>query len=184
MRRIAPIIALVMIILLMIVLAASTPTIAAQEATVEAAPVAIVTDVAPIESTGGTVINIESPTETPAAPVDPTEPWYAKYLAQFAILGTLVVGAVAALNRWLEATKVSAAGMTGIEWLFGRTPDVLRKLIITAIKEFVRLGGNLEDVLKEVEDGVPYAAKPHVPQHATPTTYTVTPTSNLPQDGM
>jgi len=52
--------------------------------------------------------------ETDAAPVDPTEPWYAKYLAQFAILGTLVVGAVAALNRWLEAAKVSAAGMTGI----------------------------------------------------------------------
>lgn len=131
---------------------------ATAEATVEANPVTVIDG----EGEGTTVI-VEAP-ETPVeTPVDPAEPWYAKYLAQLIALGiaagTLLYGVLKAANKWLEGKKTDVGAMSGAEWAYRRSPTWLKKMIVDLIKEFVRLGGNLNEVLAEVEDDVAFATK-------------------------
>lgn len=181
---------LILFLVFGLILFAARPMLA-QEPTVEAAPVSIVTqEAAPpaIVCEDGAVCNVNEAPETPAEPVTPVEPepWYAKYVAWIAALaigvGGLVYGALKGANVWLEGRKTDVASMTIAETGYRRAPGPAKSFVLGIIREFVRLGGNLEEILKEVEDDVPYATKPRIPPPANPTAYTST--SSASQDGM
>lgn len=147
---------------------------ATAEATVAANPVTVIDgEGATTVEDGGVNVVIESPV-TPVAPADPAEPWYAKYLAQIVALaiavGGLLYGALKAANAWLEGKKTDVAAVSGAEWAYQRSPAWLKTMIVNLIKEFVRLGGNLNEILVEVEDDTAFAVKQAIPKPTTQTT--------------
>lgn len=151
------------------------------EATVDATPFTVIDG----QGEGDTIVNVGG--ETPAAPVDPAEPWYAKYLAQLTALviaaGTLLYGGLKAANKWLEGKKTDVGAMSGAEWAYSRSPSWLKTMIVSLIKEFVRFGGNLDEIRAELEDETAFAVKQALPKPAsrvTPGGYTETQTPPMP----
>lgn len=162
------------------------------EASVEANPVMIiitptpdaalvtpaVTDATPdtgavnitVNQTGG-----ETPTSTPTdeTPVEP-EPWFAKYLA----LVVVALGALRTLvslgNTWLEGKKTDKSFVTGAELVGRFTPTAIKTMAVGFVKDSIRLGLNLQELLDEATDDVPYVVKVSLPP-ATPTAPTAAP---------
>lgn len=133
--------------------AQDVPSEATQEATVEAV----------VESP--VVINVNPVDSAPVTPVEPTaqEPWYIKWIA-FALLGLGVFTKGFDLaNKWLETKKSDVGFVTGAELAGRYTPNILKSGLRGLIKEFIRLGGNLQELLDEATDDVPYVVKVTLP---------------------
>lgn len=154
------------------------PTMA-QDATVESNPVTIVTAEAPANTTvedGGVVINVEAPAdETPAPPTEPPaepEPWYVRWIA-LAVAGlAFFTKGVDLINKWLDTKKVDTGFVTGAELVGRYTPGIVKSMAINALKAFIKLGGNLQELLDEATDDVPYVVKVSLPPS--------TPSANVP----
>ena len=126
----------------------------AQDATVEANPVSIVTAEAPGSTTvedGGTVINIEAPVETPVTPVEQKS--FLSSILEFAI-GALVgagimLGSAAA---WIRAAMQDPVKMTLAETASrSMSPEMLKQVLdfLDTSRAFV----------VEATDGVPMITK-------------------------
>lgn len=156
---------LISFLALVLLILFALPVMAQDDPTAEPltqAPISIVTAEAPGSGDVNVTVNTPPAAETPL-PTDPAEPWYAKYAAQLIALlitvGGAVYGLVKAANKWLEGRKTDVASMTLAEQGYRRSPSVVKSLAVSVIKEFIRLGGNLQEILNEVEDDTPYAMK-------------------------
>ncbi len=170
-------------------------TTMAQESTVEAAPIAILTDVAPPDSNttvedGGTVINIESPTETPTAPVDNSPAgWIAAGLALLVSIIVSVSLALQVVGNRADAIAGNPAVLATLEQGYDvSVPDIVKAAIDPLKESLERSDKALQSVIAlvgKLTDGVPELSKPAPPQPVG--LYTVT-SSGSPtppnQDGM
>jgi hypothetical protein len=105
------------------------------------------------------VINVEAAPAANETPVNPDEPWYVKWLASGTAFLITIGVAFRAFNKWLEATKTNPSHMTIGEQVYARLPGPLKAGLVSLIKEFVRLGGNLDEIFAELGDDVPYVVK-------------------------
>jgi hypothetical protein len=150
--KLSSILALVLLCLWALPLAAQDvtaepDTVSTAEATADAPVV--------IAQPGGVVIN----TGTTETPPDPDEPWAIKYLAALAGLIVLSGTTLALANKWLETKKADSGFLTLGEQIYKWSPQFLRNALKELIKQFVRLGGNLEEIFDELGDDVPYVVK-------------------------
>jgi len=151
-------------------------TTMAQDATLEAAPVSIVTaepDGSMTVEDGGTVIVIEQPTETPVPPVE--APSFLTSILEF-ILGA-IVGAGVALGSaaaWIRSAMNDPVKMTLAETAARNiSPETLKQIL-----DFLKTA---QDFAIEATDDVPMITKPKPVPPANPTAYTSTSSTNQDQ---
>lgn len=143
------------------------PQAMAQEATVEANPISIVTVEAPNTTTvedGGVVINVEAPAEVPS-PVDAAPvPWWAVIGASLVALVVVVGGLLRAADTFVQATFKDPFKVTVAEQLGGSVPGPIVDKLNDTLAAAIGLIGTLQKALNEATDKQPYVLK------ATPTT--------------
>lgn len=183
MKRLPFIFIFLLIVLFMFVLAASTPSIAAQdstqEATVEAQPVTIVGEGATLTfDTGG-------------APTEPEEPmpWPARVGMILTVAGTAAYTVLQGIREFVRALRDLVYGIahhpiviTLLERAFNNAPESTQNAVKTESGAFLdEVRGLIDELRKlrdEATDKTPYVVKIEAGQSPTST-----PTSNL-QDGM
>lgn len=162
---------LTLIVLLMITLAVSTPSIMAQDATLESAPVSVVTqEAAPpaVVCEDGAICNVNEAPETPAEPVDNSPlAWIAIGLSA---LTAIMVGFSLFLQRVgnrAEAVSNDPSAVSLLERGYDTMlPDIV-KSIVQPLKESLERSDQAVDklltLLNKITDGVPELSKPVTP---------------------
>jgi hypothetical protein len=126
---------------------------ATAEVTVEATPTAVATEVA-----------------VPPVVVVPTEPTpeneaigLGKFLLAIAALFTLGTKALNIASSWVEGKNKDTSFVSGAEIAGKYAPGFVRSAAKEFLKAFIRLGGNLQALLDEATDDVPYVVKVTLP---------------------
>lgn len=137
---------LLMLIAVNIVLAQDS-TAEVTEQVVTVMPTAVATEVPP-----DTVIVNTGDTETP---VDPAEPWWAKYAVQLVIFGGLIVGALKGLNAFLANRLANQQFMQSAEYAYRAiTPDSVEtgidSVLVGLARELELFGGNASKFLSQL----------------------------------
>jgi hypothetical protein len=88
-------------------------------------------------------------------PVDPDEPWWAKYFSQFLIFGGLILGALKALNMWLKNRVNNPQFMQSTEYAYRAVaPDFVEegfdRVMVGLAAELEELGGNASKFLRQL----------------------------------
>ena len=144
-------------------------TTMAQDAEVTENPVSIVTAEAPANTTvedGGTVINIESPTETPPIPVEQKS--FLASILEF-VMGA-IVGAGVALGS--AAAYIRSAMNDPVKMTLAET--AARNISPETLKQFLDFLKTTQEFVVEATDGVPMITK----QRPTPNNLTTSPSQD------